>query len=99
MMMALKTELECLERDLLQEVRSHFEADAINSYQLYLAERQNIQARIENLRREADELEKGLAVLSEEDHRRSLETKYVELFGDGFSVDSVNSTVSQLFLI
>jgi hypothetical protein len=99
MMMVLKTELKCLEKDLFQEARGHFEADAINAYQLYLAERQNIQARIENLRREADELEKGLAVLSEEDHRRSLEAKYVELFGDGFSVDSVNSTVSQLFLI
>jgi hypothetical protein len=99
MMIVLKTELECLENDLLKEARGHFEADAINAYQLYLAERQNIQARIENLRREADELEKGLAVLSEEDHRRSLEAKYVELFGDGFSVDSVNSTVSQLFLI
>jgi hypothetical protein len=99
MMTVLKTELECLERDLLKEAHCLFEADAINAYQLYLAERQNIQARIENLRREADELEKGLAVLSEEDHRRSLEAKYVELFGDGFSVDSVNSTVSQLFLI
>jgi len=99
MMIVLKTELECLEKDLLKEARCYFEADVINSYQLYLQERQNIQARIESLRREADELENGLKILSEEDHRRDLEAKYVDLFGDGFSVDSVNSTVSQLFLI
>lgn len=99
MMIVLKTELECLENDLLKEARCHFEADASNSYQLYLLERQNIQARIESLRREADELENGLKVLSEEDHRRNLEAKYVELFGDGFSVDSANSAASQLFLI
>ena len=99
MMMVLKTELECLEVDLLKEARGHFEADAINAYQLYLAERQNIQARIESLHREAEELENGLAVLSEDDHRRTLEAKYIELFGEGFSVDSVNPTVSQLFLI
>ncbi|MDA8106103.1 MAG: hypothetical protein M0Z71_12090 [Nitrospiraceae bacterium] len=99
MMMVLKAELECLEGDLIKEARGHFEADAINAYQLYLAERQNIQARIESLRREAEELENGLAVLSEEDHRRDLEAKYIQLFGEGFSVDSVNPTVSQLFLI
>ena len=99
MMMVLKTELECLEGDLIKEARGHFEADAINAYQLYLAERQNIQARIESLRREAEELENGLAVLSEEDYRRTQEAKYIELFGEGFSVDSINPTVSQLFLI
>lgn len=40
-----------------------------------------------------------MVLKSEEDHRRSLEAKYVELFGDDFSVDPVNSTTSQLFLI
>ncbi len=96
MMIVLKTELEYLEKDLLKEARGHFEADASNSYQLYLLEKRNIQTRIESLRREAKELEDGLATLSEEDHRRALEAKYAELFGDGFSVDSASS---QLFLI
>lgn len=99
MMIVLKTELECLEKDVLKEARDHFEADASNLYQLYLMEKQNIQARIDILRREADELDTALAVLSEEDHRRDLEAKYSKLFDDSFSVDSAISTVPQLFLI
>lgn len=96
MMIVLKTELECLEKDLLKEARGHFEADASNLYQLYLQEKQNIQARIESLQQEAAELENKLALLSEEEHRRAVESKYAELFGECFSTDS---SISQLFLI
>ncbi|MHB8879915.1 MAG: hypothetical protein ACYC69_00235 [Thermodesulfovibrionales bacterium] len=96
MMIVLKTELEFLEKDLLREARGHFEADASNSYQLYLQEKQNIQARIESLRQEAAELENKLVILSEEAHRRAVESKYAELFGECFSADS---STAQLFLI
>ncbi len=96
LMTVLKTELEGLEKDLIMEARGHFDSDAINSYQLYLQEKQTILQRIENLRQEAAELESKVALLSEEDHRQAIEEKYAELFGKCFSVAS---STAQLFLI
>lgn len=96
LMIVLKTELECLEKDLLMEVRGHFEADANNSYQLYLQEKQKIHLRIESLQQEASELENKVALLSEEEHRQAIEAKYAELFGECFSAAS---STAQLFLI
>jgi len=94
MMCVLNEELQLVLKDLIAEARAHFETDMESSYQLFLIEKAEMRAKVDSLRKEADEMEERLEMLTDDVLRKNIQEHYTGLFGEAFSIAEAASQMS-----
>lgn len=94
MMCVLKEELENLLKDVIAEARAHFQTDMENSYELFLIEKAEMKEKVNSLRKEADETERALEMLTDDVLRKGIQEHYASLFGEAFSIAEAASQMS-----